>query len=96
MVDTRRTLQVNAHWRGLRGEMSAYAGIVRTKAGLTDLLKFISLRRDIIEKHYWDYLITPDLIELRNIILVAELIAKGALKRRESCGSHYREDIYAK
>lgn len=92
IVDTRRTLQINAHWRGLRSEMSAYAGIVRTQAGLQDLLKLVSLRRDIIEKHYWEYLITPDLIELRNIILIAELITKSALKRRESCGNHYRED----
>lgn len=92
LVDSRRTLQINAHWRGLRGEMSAYAGIVRTQEGLEDLVKLVALRRDIIEKHYWHYLITRDLIELRNIILMAELIAKSALKRRESCGNHYRED----
>jgi len=95
IVDARRTLQINAHWRGLRTEMSAYAGIIRTQAGLQDLLKLVSLRRDIIEKHYWNYLITPDLIELRNIILIAELIAKSALKRHESCGNHYREDYVA-
>jgi len=92
VIDTRRSIQINAHWRGLRGEMSAYAGIIRTEAGLQDLLRLVSLRRNMIEKYYWDHLITRDLIELRNISLVAELIVKSALRRHESRGNHFRED----
>lgn len=92
LVDKRRAGQINAHWRGLRGEMSSYAGIVRTQAGLTDLLNLIRVRKTSIEEYYWQHLITADLIELRNIILVAELISTAALKRRESRGGHYRED----
>jgi L-aspartate oxidase len=46
----------------------------------------------MIEDYYRKHIITRDLIELRNIILIAELIVRAALKRRESCGGHYRED----
>jgi L-aspartate oxidase len=92
VVDLRRASQINVHWRGLRGEMSSYAGIVRTEAGLRDQLKLVLARREMIEEYYWKYTITRDLIELRNIILIAELIVRAALERRKSCGGHYRED----
>ncbi len=96
VVDLRRASQLNVHWRGLRGEMSSYAGIIRTEAGLRDQLKLVLARRDMIEEYYWKYAITRDLIELRNIILVAELIVCAALNRRESRGGHYREDFTGK
>lgn len=92
VVDLRRASQIKVHWRGLRGEMSSYAGIIRTEAGLHDLIKLILVRREMIEEHYWKYSITRDLIELRNIILVAELIVRSALNRRESRGGHFRDD----
>jgi len=92
VTDLRRASQINAHWRGLRGEMTSYAGIIRTAAGLKDLLKLITVRREMIEEYYWKHAITRELIELRNIILVAELIVRSALKRHESRGGHYRED----
>jgi L-aspartate oxidase len=92
IVNTRRASQINAHWRGLRGEMSSYAGIVRTEAGLRDLLNLIEVRKASVAEYYWQHLVTQDLLELRNIILIAELIVKAALKRKESCGGHFRED----
>ena len=92
VIDFRRASQINAHWRGLRGEMTSYAGIVRTAAGLKDLLRLILMRREMIEEYYWRYSITRDLIELRNILLLAELIVRSALQRCESRGGHYRED----
>jgi len=91
-INTRRASQINAHWRGLRGEMTSYAGIVRTEAGLQDLLQLIVKRKKAIEEYYWKHYITRDFIELRNIILNAELIVRAALSRRESRGGHYRED----
>lgn len=96
VLDLRRASQINVHWRGLRGEMSSYAGIIRTEAGLRDQLKLVLARRDMIEEYYWKYTITRDLIELRNIILIAELIVRSALHRRESRGGHYREDFVKK
>jgi len=92
VMDARRSIQISAHWRGLRAEMSAYAGIIRTEAGLHDLKRLLALRSEIIEQYYWNHPITRDLIELRNIVLVAELIVKSALQRQESRGNHYRED----
>lgn len=96
VVDLRRASQLSVHWRGLRGEMSSYAGIIRTEAGLRDQLKLVLARRDMIEEYYWNYAITRDLIELRNIILIAELIVRSALNRCESRGGHYREDFTMK
>jgi L-aspartate oxidase len=92
-VNARRASQINAHWRGLRGEMTSYAGIVRTEAGLQDLLQLIVRRKKVIEEYYWKHSITRDFIELRNIVLNAELIVSAALSRRESRGGHYREDF---
>lgn len=92
-VNVRRASQINAHWRSLRGEMTSYAGIIRTEDGLSDVLELITQRRKIIEEYYWNHCITLDFIELRNIICVAELIVRGALARRESRGGHYREDF---
>lgn len=92
-VNPRRASQINAHWRSLRGEMTSYAGIVRTEAGLHDLLQLIIKRNKIIEEYYWQHSMTRDFIELRNIILNAELIVRAALARRESRGGHYREDF---
>lgn len=92
-VNARRASQINAQWRGLRGEMTSYAGIVRTEAGLQDLLQLIMKRKKIIEEYYWKHCITRDFIELRNIVLNAELIVRAALARRESRGGHFREDF---
>ncbi len=92
-VNARRASQINAHWRSLRGEMTSYAGIVRTEDGLSDLLQLITKRRKIIEEYYWKHCITRDFIELRNIVLNAELIVRAALSRRESRGGHFREDF---
>lgn len=92
-INERRASQINAHWRSLRGEMTSYAGIIRTEAGLSDLLQLIIKRHKIIEEYYWKHAITRDFIELRNIVLNAELIVRAALARRESRGGHYREDF---
>ncbi len=96
VIDFRRASQINAHWRGLRGEMTSYAGIVRTADGLKDLLRLIRVRWEMIEEYYWHYTITHDLVELRNILLLAEIIVRSALQRYESRGGHYREDFPAK
>lgn len=91
-INNRRASQINAHWRSIRGEMTSYAGIVRTEAGLNDLLQLIMKRKEVIQEYYWNHCITRDFIELRNIVLIAELIVRSALARRESRGGHFRED----
>lgn len=89
---TRRRSEVDAHWRGLRSEMTFYAGIIRHANDLKKLLKLIDARKEMIESHYWQHVITADLIEARNVLLIAELIVKSALNRQESRGGHYRSD----
>ena len=49
------------------------------------------MRREIRE-YYFDYLVTPDMLELRNLALVGELIVRSAMRRRESRGLHYTLD----
>ena len=66
--------------------MTSFAGIVRTEAGLQDLLTLVGLRRQQIEEYYWTHTLNRDFIELRNIALVSELIVRSALHRRESRG----------
>ena len=66
-----------------------YVGIVRsTKRLLLVQDRLVPIIKEV-QQHYKDYLLTSDLIELRNIVLVAHLIVKSALLRKESRGLHY-------
>jgi L-aspartate oxidase len=79
-------------WDELRRTMQDYVSIVRTDNRLRRAsYRLRNLRREVKE-FYWGYTLTPDILELRNLVATASLIVDSALLRKESRGSHHTLD----
>ena len=92
VVESDEDIMVSHNWDELRRIMWNYVGIVRSSSRLAKAQKRVELLKDEVSEFYGNYKMKSDLIELRNLVQIADLIIKSATMRKESRGLHYTLD----
>jgi len=92
VTDADEDIIISHNWAELRQFMWDYVGIVRTTKRLERAQHRIRLLHEEIYEYYANFHVSSDLLELRNLVLTADLIVQSALSRHESRGLHYSKD----